>query len=141
MKTLILCFVSAAAAFAQQPEDPVAQLLFPPELVMNHQRQLGLTEAQRTQIRREIQAAQSRFLDYQWQMSDASEKMIAMLKANPVDEKKTLAQADEVMNLEREIKRTHLGLLIRLRNLLTADQTAKLEQIRARLNEPGKAPQ
>lgn len=133
MRTLILGLF-AVAGFAQQPnsEDPIGQLLFPPELVMNHQREIGLSETQRNQIRREISAAQSKFLDYQWQMSDASEKMVALLKAAPVDEKKTLAQADEVMDLEREIKKTHLGLLIRIRNVLTADQVARLDQIRAR---------
>jgi hypothetical protein len=35
------------------------------------------------------------------------------------------------MGLEREIKRTHLGMLVRIRNLLTAEQAAKMEGIRA----------
>jgi hypothetical protein len=49
--------------------------------------------------------------------------------APQVDEE-ALAQAGEVMKLETEIKKTHLGLLIRLRNLLTETQRAQLQKIR-----------
>jgi hypothetical protein len=41
-----------------------------------------------------------------------------------------LAQADKVMNLEREIKKTHLSLLVRIKNLLTAAQQEKLTALR-----------
>jgi hypothetical protein len=36
------------------------------------------------------------------------------------------------MALEREIKKTQLALLIRIRNMLTSEQMAKLEAIRRR---------
>jgi Spy/CpxP family protein refolding chaperone len=99
---------------------------------MQHQQELGLDEKQRDQIRREFQAAQGKFFDFQWQMSEASENLVGLLKSSPVDENKTLAQAEKVMNLEREIKKTHLGLLIRIKNLLTPEQLTRLEQIRAK---------
>jgi hypothetical protein len=40
------------------------------------------------------------------------------------------AQWDRIMALEREIKRAHLALLVRIKNTLTAEQIAKLEAIR-----------
>jgi hypothetical protein len=39
-------------------------------------------------------------------------------------------QADKIITIERELKRTHLGLLVRLRNLLTDTQRARLLELR-----------
>ena len=41
-----------------------------------------------------------------------------------------LAQADKIMGIEREFKRAHLTLLIRLRNLLSETQRARLMELR-----------
>ena len=58
--------------------------------------------------------------------------MVALLRATPIDEQKVIEQADRILSLEREVKRAHLALLIRLKSLLTAGQIAKVEQIRRR---------
>jgi Spy/CpxP family protein refolding chaperone len=41
-----------------------------------------------------------------------------------------LEQADKIMGLEREVKRAHLTLLLRIKNTLTPEQIAKLEAMR-----------
>ena len=41
-----------------------------------------------------------------------------------------LEQADKIMGLEREIKRSHLAMLVRIKNTLTAEQIAKIEAVR-----------
>ncbi|HYN23293.1 MAG TPA: hypothetical protein VE078_20205, partial [Thermoanaerobaculia bacterium] len=87
---------------------------------------------QREVIKKEIGKAQSKFLDLQWQMQRESEKLVQLLQARPVEEARVLAQADAVMRLETETKKTHLSLLIRIKNALTADQQAKLTDIRRR---------
>jgi Spy/CpxP family protein refolding chaperone len=81
---------------------------------------------QRTTIKAEIQKTQSRFVDLQWDLQAESERMARLLQARPVDEAAVLAQADRVMSLEREIKRAHLSLLVRIKNLLTELQRDKL---------------
>ena len=134
MKKLVLSIWISIAALpmsAQQPgEDPIAQQLFPPDLIMAHQDELGLQEKQRAAIKSEVLKAQPKFLEAQWEVGDESQKMIALLRATPIDEAKVLEQADRVMALERDVKRTHLGLLIRVKNLLTPEQIKRLEQIR-----------
>lgn len=118
---------------AQPPaEDPLAQNLFPPELVMKHGAEIGLDEEQRSAIKQAIQKAQSKFLDAQWELQAEGEKMGRLLQARPVDEAAVLAEADKVMGLEREIKRTQLSLLVRIKNLLTDAQQGKLMQLRRR---------
>ena len=131
---ILLSFVSVAA-FAQQQapqpdNDPIGRYLIPPELVMTQSEQIGLTDKQRTTIKSEIQKMQTKFIDAQWDLQEQTGKMMQLLQQSPVDETKVLEQADRIMALEREIKRAHLALLIRIRNALTAEQIAKLEAIR-----------
>ena len=116
------------AALAE--DDPIAKYLFPPELIMAHAQDLALQDKQRETIKSEVQKAQSKFFDLQWQAREETDKMVKLLEQSPADEVKILEQADRVMALEREIKRTHLTLLVHLRNLLTPEQQAKLRQVR-----------
>lgn len=138
MKNVLAGLVIVAAVFslhAQQPPqeaDPMARYLFPPDLIMAHQEELGLQEKQRAAIKTEVLKTQPKFLEWQWEMGEETQKMMALLKMTPVDEAKVVEQADRIMALERNVKRTHLGLLVRLRNLLTAEQIARLEQVRGR---------
>ncbi len=128
----VILFLSIPA-FAQQPppkDDPIGRQLFPPELVMGHQEEIGLQEKQRAAIRAEVVKVQTRFIDMQWQLSEEGEKMANLLRAVPVEEAKVLEQADKVMTLERDGKKMHLSMLVRIKNLLTAEQIAKLQEIR-----------
>ena len=132
---ILLSVTLCAAGTAESPEqkgDPIGRNLFPPELVMSHQQLIGLDEDQRETIKKEIGKAQSKFLDLQFQMQRESERLIQLLEARPVEETRALAQADTVMRLEAETKKTHLSLLIRIKNALTSDQQAKLMDIRRR---------
>jgi Spy/CpxP family protein refolding chaperone len=112
--------------------DPISSKLFPPELIMSHQQELGVEDAQRAAILKEIEKTQAQVLPLQWQMQAATEQLVKALEAPKVDEGKALSQADRLMNLERDVKRSHLGMLIRIRNLLTDSQRAKLAELRAK---------
>jgi Spy/CpxP family protein refolding chaperone len=139
--TLVLILLMAPlAVFAQQPpqpqpdNDPIGRFLIPPELVMSQSEEIGLSERQRATIKAEVQKMQARFLDAQWDMQEQGSRMTRLLQQTPVDEAKVLEQADRIMALEREIKRAHLTLLVRIKNSLTAEQIAKLEAIRKKGN-------
>jgi len=128
---ITLVLLAAAAAVAQQPpEDPIGQQLFPPELIMSQSQKLRLDEKQRTTIKNEVQRAQSKFFDLQWELKEASDAMVQMLQQTPVEEARVLEQADKVMGYEREIKKIHLSMLIRIKNSLTPEQIAQLRQLR-----------
>ena len=113
-----------------QSADPIGGKLFPPELIMTHQVELGIDEHQRDAILKELERVQAQFPRLQWQLQAATEQLSSLLDAAKIDEAKTLAQAGEVMKLETEIKKTHLGMLIRIRNLLTDGQRAKLLELK-----------
>ena len=115
---------------APTPDDPIGRYLVPPEMIMNHSQQLGLADKQKSEIKNEVRKAQERFFDLQWDMKDESSRLESLLQQAPINEVKVLEQVDKVLALEREIKRTHLTLLIRMKNLLTAEQNSKLDAIR-----------
>ena len=127
---LIAALAQAEAPRERPPEDPLASKLFPPELIMSHQDELGVDDKQRGAILKEIEKAQPQMLQLQWQLHSATEQLAKLLDAAPVEEAKALGQADRVMGLERDLKRTQLGLLIRIKNLLTDAQRARLAGLR-----------
>ena len=132
-KLLFVLFVLAAGAWAQKPgDDPIAQALFPPELVMKYHQEINLDEGQSRAIKEAIQRAQTKFLDMQWDMQAEAEKLVKLLKARPVDESAVLAQMDQVLNREREIKKAQISLLIHIKNLLSEAQQNKLMELRQR---------
>ncbi|HEY7161325.1 MAG TPA: periplasmic heavy metal sensor, partial [Acidobacteriota bacterium] len=127
----ILLILAAGRFWAEeQSSDPIGEHLFPPELLMQNQQAIGLTDEQRTAIQKEIQTAQSTFTDWQWKLQNEMEHMVSLIKQDHVDEQKVLNQLDQILNIEREIKRTHFALVIRIKNKLTPDQIAKLVEIK-----------
>ncbi|MEO8755469.1 MAG: hypothetical protein ABI624_22635 [Casimicrobiaceae bacterium] len=118
--------------------DPIAEQVLPPELIMQHQQAIGLTEAQKTAVIGEIKQAQGRMVEAQWEMQRAVERMAELLRPDKVDEQAVLAQLDRVLAVEREVKRVQLGLAVRLRNLLTPEQQRQLRELRAGPARPGR---
>ena len=115
------------------PGDPLAENLFPPELVMQHQSDIGLTEEQRNALIAEVQKAQERFSDLQQRLQKEVEAFGALLKREQVEERAALAQFDKVMNQEREVKRAHLAFVLGIRSKLTREQQAKLRDIKSKI--------
>lgn len=110
----------------QPPDDPLARVLFPPELVMQHQQDIALRPEQRAAITKAIQEFQNKVVDLQWKMQDQSQRLVALLDKPTIDPVPALAQVDEVLGTEREVKRAHLTLLIQIKNMLSPDQQARL---------------
>lgn len=130
--TAVILLLSFSTVVAQQqpPQpDPFAGNLFPPELIMQHQQSLGLSDEQKAYFKTELRKVQTDFTERQWGLQDEMEKLTTLVKQDKVDEARTLAQLDKVLALEREIKRLQFALLIRLRNKLRSEQLASLREI------------
>src|SRR5713101_9851418 len=139
-RLLIFATFIALSANGQAPpqpqDDPIGQQLVPPEMIMSQSQKLHLDDKQRATIKSEVQRAQSKFFDLQWEAKEAGDAMAQMLQQTPIDEAAVLQQADKVMSLEREIKKIHLSLLIRIKNALTREQIAELMQVRREMPPP-----
>src|SRR6266536_3848249 len=131
LSLLCLC-LSHAFAGQPPPADAVAENLFPPELVMQHQSQIKLTENQRNALMAAIQKAQGHLVELQQRLQKEMEALGALLKKDDVDEQGALAQFDRVLNEEREIKRARLALVLQIKNKLTTEQEVKLREINSK---------
>ena len=110
--------------------DPLAHLMFPPDMIMGHMRELGLTDEQKAFMRAEIQKTTTSFQELQWKLQDQMELLHETMKSTTVNEQQALAQLDKVLDIEREIKRLHIGLAVRLKNRLTPEQQEQLHKMR-----------
>jgi len=135
--TALLLTGIAGSGSAQQrspggPGEPafMAQL-FPPDLIMRHATEIGLTEDQRKSISQAVSETQAEVFDLQWTMQDASAALTEQLRRETVDEAAALASAQRVMETEVRIKRAHLRMLIRIRNSLQPEQRGRLEALRS----------
>ena len=130
---LVLLVALAGAPLAAQEGGPAPgfdQFLFPPELVMQQQQRIGLRPEQREAITEAIRQFQSAVVDLQWKMQEETQRLSELLRGPQVNETETLAQVDRVLAVEREIKRAHLSLLIRIKNTLSKEQQATLRSTR-----------
>ena len=140
--TIAVGLIAVGVASAQQPQpdqpqqprmppppppDMLNNSVFPPDVIMEHQRELALTEEQKAFMRGEINKTSTVFNDLQWQLQDAMEALRDTMKADQINEQLALAQLDKVLNAEREIKKLHMALAIRIKNNLTAEQVQKLQ--------------
>ena len=103
--------------------------VFPPQLIMRYQTEIGLADAQRQAITKEMAAAQADVLDVRWKLEEKTAALTKLLSAEKIDEPAALAAADEVLKLEERMKRVRLGLMIRVKNLLTPEQQASLKKL------------
>lgn len=104
--------------------------LFPPEMVLHNQLALNLTEEQLTTIKRLLNETHGRVIDLQADLARVTERLNGILEPPRVDEAAALSAAEEAMRLESHVKREHLGLLVRVKNLLTEEQQQTLRSLR-----------
>ena len=125
----LLLSIRAFAEGAPPADDPFAAYLFPPDRVMSHSLELGLDDAQKGAIKNEVQKVQNKFTDLQFELQGESERMVRLLQERPVDEAKVLAEVDRILAFEKDIKKMQISLLVRIKNILTPAQQAKLSEI------------
>ena len=127
---IAICLLLISPLFGQQPsEDPMRDVLFPPELVMQHQQAIGLSDEQKSYLKTEVRQAQLRFTELQWTLQDEMERLVSLLKQAKVEEKQAAAQLDKVLSAEREIKQAQIVFLIHIKNHLTLAQQTQLREI------------
>jgi Spy/CpxP family protein refolding chaperone len=126
---LMLLSASAMGEPPRQP-DPIAEAVFPPELVMRFAQEIGLTQQQRESAEGALKKAGARFPELQQQLQQEVQAMAAIVKTEYADVDKALAQLDKVLGAEREIKRLHMGLILGIKNTLTPAQQAQLQELK-----------
>jgi Spy/CpxP family protein refolding chaperone len=128
---LLLRAETAGAQTAPKQEgDPFATVLFPPELIMQHARAIRLSDDQRVTITRQIEQLQSRVVRMQWQLTEQVQALRETLARPRVDQDRAIDQLNRVLDTEKDIKKAHLEMLIRIKNVLRPEQQNELARLR-----------
>lgn len=119
-----------ALCFSLSAQDVFKQELFSTDLVMKYRSEVGLSDAQADQIKKAHSAHIEAFNNAKWDLDNALHKLKKELTPAKVNEPEAMAQMEKVLALEENLKRTRLGLMIKIKNILSADQQAKLKGLR-----------
>lgn len=134
-KGLLLLLVFAAfgagiAAAAPPKEDVFKGKLFAPNVILEHKDELGLSKQQFTEIRRAVVDVQANVAEHEWDIAEAYQSIMAELDKRPIDEQRVLEHVAAALRAENEVKKLQVGMLVQLKNLLTAEQIEYLESVR-----------
>ena len=133
-RTLAAAFLLAALAAPARAE--LDELLYPPELVQRFGRQAGVTDEQLDKLRKDVLAVRTQMIDVEAKLKRLHLEIESALldDATPIDD--ILAKVAAVGAAETEMKKLQMGLMIRIRRSLTADQRKKLDELRSRMPPP-----
>ena len=118
-----------AAADTKTATDPFAGAFFPPELVLLAHDRIALTAEQREAVHARMETAKTRSDELRAKLERETAALATLAKQERVDEALLVAQLDKVLDVERELKHLHVGLVVAIKNLLTPQQQAKLREI------------
>ena len=126
----IALFGAGSAAAAGPKEDIFKGKLFAPNIILEHQQELDLSKEQFTAIKRAVLEVQANVAEHEWDMREAYLSIMAVLDESPIDENQAIEHVSAALLAENAVKKEQMMMLIRLRNLLTAEQITFLESVR-----------
>ena len=129
MKTIAHLLITAIITL-HASADPIADSLFPPDLLQRAHEEVVLTDEQRQSLREEGEKMGARFKELQERIQKETGALAALVKPERVDAPAALAQLDKLLDAEREVKRAQIGFLLAIKNQLTPEQQTKLAAFR-----------
>lgn len=131
--SLAVVCLSTGAVFAQEVKDDVFKgKLFAPDIILQQQEELNLTKEQFTGIRAAVVEVQSGVAEHEWDLREAYQALMLELDKSPISEDAVLKHANIALLAENQVKKKQMAMLVKLKNLLTAEQVAYLESVVAK---------
>jgi Spy/CpxP family protein refolding chaperone len=129
LSILAALLVAACPLLAANKADPFTGAFFPPEVILLARDQIGLTQEQQEAFRGRAEKTQVRSDELRVKLERESAALALLVKQERMDEAVIIAQLDKVLDVERELKHLHIGLMVAIKNLLTPEQQTKLHEI------------
>ena len=126
---LAVASLGMGAAIAEEPKDVFKGKLFAPNIILENRDALQLSKEQFTAIRAAVVEVQSGVVEQEWDIQEAYQALMLELDKSPIDEDKVLEHASKALLAENQVKKKQMAMLVRLKNLLTADQISHLESV------------
>jgi len=128
--SLAIVCLGTGAVFAQEAKEDVFKgKLFAPNIILEQQAELHLTKKQFTEIRAAVVEVQSGVAEHEWDMREAYQALMLELDKAPIDEAEVLKHANIALLAENQVKKKQMAMLVKLKNLLSAEQIAYLESV------------
>lgn len=108
--------------------DSFMQQLYSAEMVMHNHEALNLSEEQKTVLKEVLQEQGSEFATLQFEQTEAQSALGTLIGAGPIDLELAMAEFDKLVSIESKIKRLQITGMIKIRNVLTAEQVATLKE-------------
>lgn len=125
----LACFSTGSANAADPKQDVFKGKLFPPNVILEHQAELNLSKEQFTAIKAAVVNVQANVAEHEWDLREAYQSIMAELDKQPIDQAQVLEYVDTALDAENEVKKQQVAMLVKLKNLLTDDQIAYLEEV------------
>jgi len=106
--------------------------LFTVDLVMRFASNIDLSDKQKEDIKEAYKATEATTVDIRWDMREETGKLVRLSDTTSIDANEILDQANIVMTLEKDMKLAQLGLLVKVKNILTPEQQEQLKTLRRR---------
>ena len=129
---LVLLTMGAVAQGQGPQKDVFKGKLFAPNIILEHQDELGLSKEQFTAIRAAVVEVQANVAEHEWDLREAYQSVLSDLDDSPINEDKVLGNVQKALLAENEVKKLQVAMLIKLRNLLTDDQVEYLQSVTKR---------
>ncbi|GAB5451329.1 MAG: hypothetical protein Hals2KO_16570 [Halioglobus sp.] len=114
----------------------LAMGLYPPDIIMRYQQQLGITNNQRKKMLALVRNFQEEVGELQWEMQSEQQVMRQSLRETKIDQKMVLPQIERVLEMESQFKLAHFKLLTAIKNELTEEQIGMIqERLKQRRNQ------
>ena len=124
---LVITSMAMGSALAEAPKDVFKGKLFAPNVILENRDDLQLSKEQFTAIRAAVVEVQAGVAEHEWDMQEAYQALMLELDKSPVNESKVLEYASDALLAENQVKKKQMVMLVRLKNLLTAEQISYLE--------------
>ena len=122
-----ILFTTSQLSFGQSKSSDLKQGLVSPYDVLKLEDEIGLSKSQRDSLRSSIRASESKFNSWNKQLEVAMKKMVELLSNETVSEKAVMRQMDEILDIEKKIKKEQLRLLVKTKNTLRITQIEKIK--------------
>ncbi|MEM7010704.1 MAG: Spy/CpxP family protein refolding chaperone [Verrucomicrobiota bacterium] len=127
--TSILAISFATVATAQQ-EDPFRDAFFPPEIAVHHAEKLGISDAEKQEIHQLLESQKAAYEEAHKDRETAAKALAEALEAHPSSKEEVLGKFDALLAAENAMKRLHVEAMVAVRNSLTKEQIAKINDLK-----------
>ncbi|WP_425637054.1 hypothetical protein ACPUEN_16750 [Algoriphagus yeomjeoni] len=126
MKNILILYLILHAGFVNA-QDLFQKNIYSADRVMELRKELELTDAQATTIKKIHSENAGKFSSMKWDLDDATLKLKELLDQTKIDEVAIQKQMDKVLALENSLKKQQLSTMVSIKNELNLEQQEILQ--------------